>query len=89
MTNRAVRGLQLLDEAGTMSAADFRAVKWDKAYARESRAFRYVDEIQSMNLPPAVRPPPDRNCWPDGRARLLRMTGRRFGRLPAIGGMAG
>ena len=50
MTNRAVRGLQLLDEAGTMSAADFRAVKWDKAYARDSRAFRYVDEIQSMQF---------------------------------------
>ena len=48
MTNRADRGLYLFDKAGAMSAADFRAVKWDKAYARESRAFRYVDEIQSM-----------------------------------------
>ena len=50
MTNRADRGLQLFDETGAMSAADFRAVKWDKAYARESRAFRYVDEIQSMTF---------------------------------------
>ncbi len=50
MTNRADRGLHLFETAGTMSAADFRAIKWDKGYAPESRAFRYVNEIQNMNF---------------------------------------
>ncbi len=50
MTNRADRGLQLFASAGAMSAQDFRAVKWDKAYAPQSRAFRFVSKIQNMTF---------------------------------------
>ena len=52
MTNRAERGLHLFDTAGAMSEADFLAVKWDKAYAPEGRAFQYVNQIQAMQFSP-------------------------------------
>ena len=89
MTNRAVRGLQLLDEAGTMSAADFRAVKWDKAYARDSRAYRYLDEIQSMQYAAGRQAAAGQKLLAEWSGAAVANDRRGFGRVPAIGGMAG
>ena len=50
MTNRADRGLRMLNESGRMSEADFLAVKWDKKYDPDSRAMRYVARIQDMRF---------------------------------------
>jgi penicillin amidase/acyl-homoserine-lactone acylase len=50
MTNRADRGLAMFAEAGRMSEADFIAVKWDKFYAPNSRAMRYVRRIGDMEF---------------------------------------
>ena len=48
MTNRADRGLRMFRETGRMSEADFIAVKWDKKYDPDSRAMRYVAQVQDM-----------------------------------------
>ena len=50
MTNRADRGLTMFAEAGSMSEADFIAVKWDKFYDPESRAMKYVRRIADMEF---------------------------------------
>ena len=50
MTNRADRGLRLFNETGLMTEADFIAVKWDKKYDPDSRAMRYVAQIQKMDF---------------------------------------
>lgn len=50
MTNRADRGLRLFAESGRMSEAAFIAVKWDKKYDPDSRAMRYVAQIQDMQF---------------------------------------
>ena len=52
MTNRADRGLAMFAEAGEMSEAEFLAVKWDKFYAPNSRAFKYVRQIADMEFAP-------------------------------------
>ncbi len=50
MTNRADRGLTLFAEAGRMDEAAFIALKWDKFYDPQSRAFKYVRQIAEMNF---------------------------------------
>jgi penicillin amidase/acyl-homoserine-lactone acylase len=50
MTNRADRGLAMFAEAGRMSETDFFAVKWDKFYHPQSRAFKYVRRIAEMEF---------------------------------------
>ena len=50
MTNRADRGLAIFAKAGRMTEADFIAVKWDKFYDPNSRAFKYVRRIADMNF---------------------------------------
>ncbi len=50
MTNRADRGLAMFAAAEKMSEADFLAVKWDKFYDPNSRAFKYVRQIADMEF---------------------------------------
>ena len=50
MTNRADRGLDMFAAKRRFSEADFLAVKWDKFYAPQSRAMRYVHQIQDMRF---------------------------------------
>lgn len=45
MTNRAVRGLELLAADESITRADFEAIKFDGAYAEDSRAARYVRSV--------------------------------------------
>lgn len=45
MTNRATRGLELFEEMGLMSEADFKSIKFDNAYSKNARAMIYLDEI--------------------------------------------
>jgi len=50
MTNRADRGLAMFAEAGRMTESDFIALKWDKFYDPNSRAFKYVRRIADMEF---------------------------------------
>ncbi len=49
MTNRAHRGLELLDELGPISAAEFYAIKHDKSYSRASRSYVYVTQALAID----------------------------------------
>jgi acyl-homoserine-lactone acylase len=50
MTNRADRGLDMFAAKRRLNEADFLAIKWDKVYAPQSRAMRYVSQIQSLEF---------------------------------------
>ena len=50
MTNRADRGLDMFAAIDKMHESDFLAIKWDKFYAPQSRAMRYVGQIQNMQF---------------------------------------
>ena len=49
MTNRAYRGLELFEELGPISEAEFFAIKHDKAYSKQSRSFHYLAEVASID----------------------------------------
>ena len=50
MTNRAVQGLAMFDAKKRLNAEDFDAIKWDNTYHPDSRARKYVDLIQTLNV---------------------------------------
>ncbi len=52
MTNRAMRGLFLFADAGKLSKDAFTAIKWDKAYHKQSRAMQYVAGVYALPYPP-------------------------------------
>jgi acyl-homoserine-lactone acylase len=53
MTNRATRGLELFAAQGQISEADFKAIKFDNSYAKDSRAMVYLEDIFTVNYPAA------------------------------------
>lgn len=57
ITNRAVRGLELLQAMDQVSAADFVAFKHDKTYSENYRGYRYLAALFEMpDLPAALAP---------------------------------
>ncbi len=50
MTNRAVQGLAMFAAKKRLNAKDFDAIKWDNTYHSDSRARKYVDLIQTLNV---------------------------------------
>ncbi|MEP4484522.1 MAG: acylase [Halioglobus sp.] len=50
MTNRAYRGLQLFEELGPLSAAEFSRIKHDKQYSQRSRSYAYVQQALALEL---------------------------------------
>ena len=65
MTNRAVRGLELLAGDRSISRADFERIKFDAVYAEDSRAARYVRSVQAEDFADAPR-------YAEGQAVLAR-----------------
>jgi penicillin amidase/acyl-homoserine-lactone acylase len=51
MTNRAVRGLALLAADDAIDRREFEAIKFDDAYARDSRAGRFVRDALALEFP--------------------------------------
>jgi len=49
MTNRAHRGMELLDALGPISAAEFYAIKHDKSYSRASRSYVYITQALEID----------------------------------------
>lgn len=57
ITNRAVRGLELLQAMDQVSAADFVAFKHDKTYSTNYRGYRYLAQLFDLqDLPEALAP---------------------------------
>ena len=50
MTNRAVRGLELFEQLGTISKDEFYAIKHDKTYSRHSRAGKFLQSIINLEI---------------------------------------
>ena len=48
MTNRAVRGLELLEANRAISAADFHDLKHDNAYSPRYRGYRYLESVAAL-----------------------------------------
>jgi penicillin amidase/acyl-homoserine-lactone acylase len=57
ITNRAVRGLELLQAMDQVSAADFIAFKHDKTYSANYRGYRYLAQLFDLANPPAALAP--------------------------------
>ena len=51
MTNRATRGLELFAAQGQISEADFKAIKFDNHYAKQSRAMIYLQDVFKIEYP--------------------------------------
>ena len=51
MTNRAYRGLELMETFGPISADEFYAIKHDKRYSENSRSAHYLQAILDIELP--------------------------------------
>jgi acyl-homoserine-lactone acylase len=51
MTNRATRGLALFEEMGMLDEAGFKSIKFDNAYAVNSRAMKYLDGLYEFEFP--------------------------------------
>ena len=49
MTNRAVRGLELLEANRAISAADFHDLKHDNAYSPRYRGYRYLESVAALS----------------------------------------
>ncbi|MFT4633952.1 MAG: acyl-homoserine-lactone acylase, partial [Crocinitomicaceae bacterium] len=49
MTNRATRGLELFEAHGQISDADFKAIKFDNHYAKQSRAMIYLKDVFNID----------------------------------------
>ena len=49
MTNRAVRGLELLEAHRAISAADFHDLKHDNAYSPRYRGYRYLESVAALS----------------------------------------
>ncbi len=52
MTNRAHRGLELLAALTPISEAEFFAIKHDKAYSRQSRAYAFLANVLALEYEP-------------------------------------
>ena len=50
MTNRAVRGLELLSELDKIDERTFSAIKHDKKYSKNSRAYKYLEKAMLADL---------------------------------------
>ena len=50
MTNRAVRGLELLSELDKIDEQTFSAIKHDKKYSKNSRAYKYLEKAMLADL---------------------------------------
>jgi acyl-homoserine-lactone acylase len=51
MTNRATRGLELFEAHGQISETDFKALKFDNHYAKQSRAMIYLQGVFNIDYP--------------------------------------
>jgi len=51
MTNRAVRGLELLKSDPKISKQEFYNIKFDNNYSENSRAIKYLKQLFSLNYP--------------------------------------
>jgi penicillin amidase/acyl-homoserine-lactone acylase len=51
MTNRATRGLELFAGLDKVSEQDFRNIKFDNRYSRDSRAIRYLYKLFEVDYP--------------------------------------
>ncbi len=50
MTNRAHRGLELFETLSPISRADMRTIKFDNAYSKRSRSYRYVASLFELEF---------------------------------------
>jgi len=50
MTNRANRGLELFSETEYISEEKFKKIKFDNSYSRNSRAYKYLEQIFKINF---------------------------------------
>ena len=50
ITNRANRALELFEETKYISEQKFKAIKFDNAYSRNSRAYKYLSQIFEINF---------------------------------------
>lgn len=50
MTNRANRGLELFSETEYVSEEKFKKIKFDNSYSRNSRAYKYLEQIFEINF---------------------------------------
>ena len=50
MTNRANRGLELFSETEYVSEKKFKNIKFDNSYSKNSRAYKYLEQIFEINF---------------------------------------
>ena len=50
MTNRANRGLELFSETEYVSEKKFKKIKFDNSYSKNSRAYKYLEQIFEINF---------------------------------------
>ncbi len=50
MTNRANRGLELFSETEYVSEEKFKKIKFDNSYSKNSRAYKYLEQIFEINF---------------------------------------